>query len=203
MIIFFVLTKNKGSSKLEDPCNMKYTDSFGNICTCYVDRTQVIPNFFVGSNAIDTHNQLCQDSLKLKKKQATQNPWFRLATTLVEITVTETFLLSSYHQILNLSKKNDDDQEWRVCVQRFTGSQEYQLVSQFSSKSSVCNSIFLPEDNKVLAVTVQQSATDLSSPTMSSSFTITAGKNVICSGTDANGLLHYLVKFVVMKDPSG
>ncbi len=47
---------------------MRYTDSFGNICTRYVDRPQVISIFFAGSNVIDTHNQLRQDSLKLEKK---------------------------------------------------------------------------------------------------------------------------------------
>jgi hypothetical protein len=66
-ILFFVLTKNGGSSKLGDPYHMKYTDTFGNVCTRYVDRPQVISIFFAGSNVIDTHNQLRQDSLKLEK----------------------------------------------------------------------------------------------------------------------------------------
>jgi hypothetical protein len=46
---------------------MKYTDTFGNICTRYVDRPQVISLFVDGSNVTDTHNLLCQDSLKLEK----------------------------------------------------------------------------------------------------------------------------------------
>jgi hypothetical protein len=100
-ILFFVLTKNGGCSKLGDPYHMKYTDIYGNICTWYVDRPQVISNFFAGSNVIDTHNQLRQDSLKLEKKWVTQNPWFRLATTLVRINVTDAFLLCNYHQVLN------------------------------------------------------------------------------------------------------
>jgi hypothetical protein len=107
---------------------MKYTDSFGNICTRYVDRPQVISNFFAGSNAIIAHNQLRQDSLRLEKKWATQNPWFRLTTTLVRINVTDTFLLSSYHRILNFSKKNNDDQEWKVSVQRLAGILASQLI---------------------------------------------------------------------------
>jgi hypothetical protein len=90
---------------------MKYTDIYGNICTRYVDHPQVISNFFAGSNVIDTHNQLRQDSLKLEKKWVTQNPWFRLATTLVGINVTDAFLLCNYHQVLNCSKRSDDDQE--------------------------------------------------------------------------------------------
>ena len=47
-ILFFVFTKSAGSSKPGDPYQMKYTDSFGNICTRYVDRPQVISNFLLG-----------------------------------------------------------------------------------------------------------------------------------------------------------
>jgi hypothetical protein len=49
---------------------------------------------------IDMHNQLHQDS-ELEKKWVTQNLWFRLATTLVGINVTDAFLLCNYHQVLN------------------------------------------------------------------------------------------------------
>jgi hypothetical protein len=45
-ILFFVLTKNGGCSKLRDPYCMKYKDIYGNICTQYVDCPQVISNFF-------------------------------------------------------------------------------------------------------------------------------------------------------------
>jgi hypothetical protein len=75
-ILFFVLTKKAGSSKPGDPYQMKYMDSYGNICTRYVDQPQVISIFFASSNVINTHNQLCQDSLKLEKKWAMHNPWF-------------------------------------------------------------------------------------------------------------------------------
>jgi hypothetical protein len=36
-IIFFVLTKNASSTTLGKPYHMKYTDSFGNVCTQYID----------------------------------------------------------------------------------------------------------------------------------------------------------------------
>ena len=121
---------------------------------------------------------------------------------LVGINFTNTFLLSSYHQVLNFSKRNNDDQEQKVSIQRFAGILASQLI-QIASKRSSSNSKFLPEDNQVLAVSILQSVTDLLSPALSSSFTITAGKNVLCSETDANGLLHYLVKYDVTKDPSG
>jgi hypothetical protein len=62
-ILYFVLTKNGGSTIPGEPYHMKYTDSFGNVCTRYVECPQVVSNFFACSNKIDTHNQLHQDSL--------------------------------------------------------------------------------------------------------------------------------------------
>ncbi len=53
-------------SKLGDPYYMRHIDSFGNICTWYVDHPQVILNFFAGGNVIDTQNQLYQDESKLE-----------------------------------------------------------------------------------------------------------------------------------------
>ena len=47
---------------------MKYTYLYGNICTCLVDRPNMISKFFATSNTIDTHNQMCQFNLALEKK---------------------------------------------------------------------------------------------------------------------------------------
>jgi hypothetical protein len=57
-ILFFVLTKNAGGTTKGDHNEMKFTDSYGNIVTCYVDCPEVISIFFLSSNVIDTHNQL-------------------------------------------------------------------------------------------------------------------------------------------------
>jgi hypothetical protein len=65
------------------------------------------------------------------------------------------------------------------------------------------SSKFLPEDDPMYMVSVSHQSSDLSSPTLTSSFPITSGKNVIRSATDANGILHFLVKYDVTKDPSG
>jgi hypothetical protein len=42
-ILFFVLTKGAGSLTNGDPYEMKFTDSYGNIMTRFVDRPQVMP----------------------------------------------------------------------------------------------------------------------------------------------------------------
>jgi hypothetical protein len=67
-ILHFVLTENAGSTSEGDPYEMKYTNSYGNICTRFVDRPEVISNFFASTNIIDTHNQLRQLLLQLEKK---------------------------------------------------------------------------------------------------------------------------------------
>ena len=202
-VLHFVLTKNGGSSKPGDPYKMRYTDSFGNICIRNVDRPQVVSNFFASSNTIDTHNQLRQDSLKLEKKWVTQNPWFRLATTYVGICVTDTYLLLNYHKVINISKTAVEDTETKVSIQRFAGILANQLI-QYASKLGVGHaSMFLPEDDEPFTVRIPQEETKFSSPTLTSSIGVTAGKNVLRSCSDANGILHYLVKYDVTKDPSG
>jgi hypothetical protein len=50
----------------------------------------------------------------------TQNPWFRLATTLIGITVTDAFLLYNYHKVMNCGisdqqkKKHDSVFFWNL-----------------------------------------------------------------------------------------
>jgi hypothetical protein len=116
-VLHFVLTKNGGSSKPGDPCKMRYANSFGNICIQNVDQPQVVSNFFASSNTIDMHNQLRQGSLNLEKKWVTQNPWFQLATTYVGICVTDTYLLSNYHKVINISKTAVEDTKTKVSIQ--------------------------------------------------------------------------------------
>jgi hypothetical protein len=102
-ILHFVLSENAGSTGEGDPYEMKYTDNYGNICTRYVDQPEVVSNFFASSNVIDTHNQLRQHLLQLEKKWLTKNPFFRLATTLIGINVTDAFLLANHRKVINAS----------------------------------------------------------------------------------------------------
>jgi hypothetical protein len=102
-LCFFLLTKGAGSTVSGDPYEMKFTDSYGNIVTHFVDCPEVVSTFFKTSNTIDTHNQLRQDLLQLEKKWLTKNPFFRLTTTLIviNVTVTDAFLLSNHHKLIN------------------------------------------------------------------------------------------------------
>jgi hypothetical protein len=58
--LFFVMTSRAGSTKPGEPYQMKYTDPFGNVCVCLVERPKVLSDFFQHSNTIDCHNQARQ-----------------------------------------------------------------------------------------------------------------------------------------------
>jgi hypothetical protein len=187
-ILFFLLTKGAGSTIDGDPYEMKFTDSYGNIVTRFVDRPDVISTFFKTSNAIDTHNQLRQDLLQLEKKWLTKNPFFRLTTTLISINVTDAFLLSNHHKIINSGSGFYDEK--KISIQRFAGILSYQLLK--NAKSFGCSRItFMPEE-------VEPRTSIISELSSSSS-----DKPVVRSLQDANGKTHYLVKFDVTKNPSG
>jgi hypothetical protein len=125
-LYFFVTTENSGSTVKGDSYVMKYTDSYGNICTRLVDHPDMISKFFATSNTIDTHNQMCQFNLALEKKWLTKNPYFCLSMTLIRINVVDTYHLSNWHGIINYSRK--DDKNLSVCT--FAGLLSHQLIHQ-------------------------------------------------------------------------
>jgi len=105
--------------------------------------------------------------------------------------------------VLNCSKRSDDDQERKITIQRFAGILANQLIQLANKPGSGKGDRFLPEDEEGFAVSVAEPLIDMSSPMLTSSLAITAGKNVIQSDCDANGLTHFLVKYKVSQYPSG
>ena len=95
--LFFCCTQNAGSTRQGKPYEMKFTDSFGNVCVRLVDRPEVISDFFQAANVIDTANHVRQYELALEKKWCTHDPYFRLRTTMEGIGVAQTWFLSRYH----------------------------------------------------------------------------------------------------------
>jgi hypothetical protein len=85
-----VATANAGSTRSRKKYEMKYTDDHGNVCVCLVEHPDIISNFFEGSNSIDKHNQSRQFDIALEKTWLTQDPYFRLATTLIGMNVVGT-----------------------------------------------------------------------------------------------------------------
>jgi len=136
------------------------------------------------------------------KKWVTHNPWLRLATTLVGITVTDTFLLSIYHQIIDMSKRSHDDQESKVSIERFARILVHQLINLAEKQKG---NKYLPEEEEALRFifSTSDSRNDLSTQMQTTGFGVTAGRNVICSSIDANNILHYLIKYDMTTDPCG
>jgi hypothetical protein len=98
--LFFVAMKDAGITKKGNSYEMKYTDDWGNVHVCYVDRPEIISKFVERSNMIDK-NQVHQSELALEKCWLTHNPYFRLHTTILGFTVVDCYKLAEHHDIIN------------------------------------------------------------------------------------------------------
>lgn len=78
------------------PYVAKWPDEFGNLKTRDVLRPDIIGRFFSSSNVIDVGNQLRQHDLALEKYWHTKDPWFRIDTTVIGITVIDSYLAAKY-----------------------------------------------------------------------------------------------------------
>jgi hypothetical protein len=103
--LFFVMTENAGSTKPGDPYMMKYTDSYGNLCSQEVEHPAVISEFFRDSNTIDRHNQSRQYDLAIEKSWVTKDCYFRLTCSMIQIHVTDAWKLADFHKIINYTTK--------------------------------------------------------------------------------------------------
>jgi len=74
--LYFVITKNAGSTKNRKPYEMKFTDSHRNVHVRLVDYPAVILEFFEVSNTVDKYNHARQYELALEKKWETRDPFF-------------------------------------------------------------------------------------------------------------------------------
>jgi hypothetical protein len=99
--LHLVATKNDGSTSKGNPYHMKYTNDWGNVHICGVDRPDLISKFFEFSNIIDKHNQAHQAELALKKQWLMQNPYFCLHTSLIGPNVVDCYKLADHHKIIN------------------------------------------------------------------------------------------------------
>ena len=100
-VLTFVLTKGADATTHGEPYEARLPDKFGNICIRHVARPDIIYNYFKFSNGVDVHNQARQYELVLETKSITQDPYFRLYTTMVGTNVTDILKLDK------LNKKKD------------------------------------------------------------------------------------------------
>ena len=88
-VLTFVMTRGAGSTKAGEPYQARFPDKYGNVCVRHVMRPAIISQYFQFSNCVDLHNQSRQFDLALEEKWVTQNPYFRLYTTMIGMTVVD------------------------------------------------------------------------------------------------------------------
>jgi hypothetical protein len=92
----FIFTKDAGSSAPGEPYIARFPDKFGNVKTRKVPRPAVISKYFNVSDVVDSHNQCRQLCLRLEKCWVTHDPWFRLDTTIIGMTVVDCWRLLKF-----------------------------------------------------------------------------------------------------------
>jgi hypothetical protein len=90
-VLVFLGTKNAGSIKPGDPYVARFPDANSNVAQRNVPRPDVISKYFNDSNVIDSHNQVRQFELGLEKRWVVKDCYFRLDTTLIGITVADSW----------------------------------------------------------------------------------------------------------------
>jgi len=132
--LHFVATKDAGSTAKGNPYQMKFTDDWGNVHVRDVERPDIISRFFENSNTIDKHNQCHQSELALEKCWQTQNPFFRLFTTIIGINVVDCYLLADHHKLMNHWVP---DKEYKMTIINFAGVSAHQLICNVDSLLSL------------------------------------------------------------------
>lgn len=99
-ILFFTWPQGAAECVQGEPYIATFVDSSGNKCEREIQRLCVLSRYFAYSNVVDVHDQMRQAILDLEYTWVTQNCWFRLFTTLLGMTVTDTYLIvkSSVHE---------------------------------------------------------------------------------------------------------
>ena len=96
-VLFFISTVGAGGMADGNPYIQRRADDNGNIVTRAISRPHVVSNYFERSPRVDNHNQSRQHELAMEEAWLTQDCWFRLATTLAGICVTDYWKLVKFH----------------------------------------------------------------------------------------------------------
>ena len=88
----FIATKGAGHTTKGSPYEAKYPDAYHNQVIRDIPRPEVVSIYYGGSNEVDVHNQERQSELRLEKHWKTTDGFFRIATTMIGICVTDTWL---------------------------------------------------------------------------------------------------------------
>jgi hypothetical protein len=191
--LLFVATKDAGTTRKGNPYQMKFTDDWGNVHIRDVDRPDIISKFFESSNSIDKHNQCRQSELALEKRWQTQNPLFRLYTTIIGMNVVDCYLLADHHKLIN---HRIPDKEYKMTMITFAGILAHQLICNVNSLLSLYSP--MSQELRSLLADSSTAPNTVSILTPESTSTITEGDRVIISLRvlkDANQEDHHQVAF--------
>lgn len=104
----------------------RFNDATGNLSEHKVPRPAVVSRYFSKCNGIDAHNQARQGILKLEKCWITHDPWFRIATTLFGMTMTDCWKAFKYALPDKHPQKN-------IRIVEFADRMAYELVHNKNS----------------------------------------------------------------------
>ena len=96
-VLCFLFSEGAGHTEEGDPYIAKWKDENGNTIRKRVKRPDVVARYFQQSNKVDMHNHARQGELQLEKAWITTNGFFRVATTLFSLTVTDCWRAYRHH----------------------------------------------------------------------------------------------------------
>ena len=87
------MTKGAGTTEKGEPYEARFPDKFENLCVQCIARPQVISLYYKYSNFVDVQDQSRQADLILEKKWVTEDCYFRIYTTILNMILTDTWKL--------------------------------------------------------------------------------------------------------------
>jgi len=153
----------------------------------------IISRFFENSNTIDKHNQCRQSELALEKRWQTQNPFFRLFTTIIGLNVVDCYLLADHHKIIN---HQIPDKEYKMTIINFAGVLAHQLICNVDSLLSLQSPTSQELRSLLSSSSIAPNSISITTPETTS--TLTEGEKVILSLrvlTDANQQEHHQIAY--------
>jgi hypothetical protein len=162
-VLVFLGTKNSGSTEPGEPYIARFPDANGNVAQRAVPRPDVVSRYFNDSNVIDSHNQARQFELALEKQWITQYCWFRVATTLLGMTVTDCWRAYKHA----MPKKRDKE----MAIKEFTDRMAYDCIHNCHTDIASINGYIATIEDVPLTIGGNQAGDDvsaLSAPTTAS-----------------------------------
>ena len=93
----FAMSKNAETTEPGYPYIARFADEHGNVRERRVLRPKCLSVYFGVSNIIDVHNHFRQGILRLEMLWKTPNPWFRLVSTIIGVTVVDCHTAVKFH----------------------------------------------------------------------------------------------------------